>query len=493
MSVFQRLSALLPGSGRLATVDTARAAPPPSPLAPIDLQDPKQVAGIMEIGARVGDILLSSGTGNQDVRAQIRAVTAAYGLWYCHIAITFNTITIATTIGNDERTPVQIFRVSRKFETDFSKLAEVDRLIRSIQAGATTPAVAERVLDEIEARPRDYGFKTAMWGWALLGGSVAILLGGGLFVAAVAFITSLVIIVMNEVLARRGMPDFFLQIFGGVVATLPAAIIYELAQMAGWQIKPSQIIASCIIVLLAGLSLVQSLQDGMTGAAVTGSARFFDTLLMTAGVVAGVALGLKAAGFAGIVLPPMEATSPPNFTSRVVMVLASAVICAGFAIGCYGERMAVWVSAAAGILGASVYYFVFFPLGVGVVTASAASAAVVGLAGGLLARRFLIPPLITAISGITPLLPGLMLYRSMYALVTEQTLLGFTNLFLALAIGGSLAAGVVLGEWTARRIRRPQKFKPYAALRRARRFSFQALARAQRAGSTRGRMPKRPR
>lgn len=477
-----------PGQRRLSTVDAARAAPPPSPLAPVDLTDPGQVAGVLHIAARIGDILLSSGTGNQDARAQIHAVTSAYGLVYSHVAITMNTITIATTIGagTDKKIPVDVFRLSRNFTTDFSKLAEVDRLIRSIQAGATPPAIAEKVLDELEARPRDYGFKTAIWGWALFGGAAAVLLGGGWFVAVVAFITSFFIIGVNEILARRGLPTFFLQILGGFLATLPAAVIYEIAQQFGFQIKPSQIIASCIIVLVAGLSLVQSLQDGITGAAVTGSARFFETILLTAGIVAGVAVGIRAAGLFGIDLPPMETLTPPNFANAVALVIASAFVCAGFAIGCYGERSAMWVSAAAGMLGAGVYHLIFIPLGFGLVASSAASATVIGLAGGLLARRFLIPPLITAISGITPLLPGLMLYRAMYALLNEQALVGFTNLFLALTIGGALAAGVVFGEWIARRIRRPSTFRPYVALRRAGVTSFRALERANQQRGVRG-------
>lgn len=482
VGVLSRLSEILPGSGRLSTIDTARAAPPPSPLAPINLQDPAQVAGVMSIAARIGDILVGSGTGNRDAQAQVRAVTSAYGLIYCHIAITMNTIQLSASVGTGaNKQPVQVFRVARTPKTDFSKLAEVDRLIRSIQSGATGPDIAEKILDELEARPRGFGFRTAIWGWALLGGAVAILLGGGLFVAAVAFVASFVIIGLNEVLARRGLPDFFLQVLGGFIATLPAAVIYEFAQQFGIQIRPSQIIASCIIVLVAGLSLVQSLQDGMTHATITGSARFFDTILMTTGIVAGVAMGISAAGMFDIDLPPMEATSPPNFTGALVMVAASAVICAGFAVGVYGERSAIAVSMAAGMLGASTFHLIFLPLGMGTVMASGAAAVVIGLSGGLLARRFLIPPLITAIAGITPLLPGLMLYRAMYALLSEQTLVGFTNLFLALAIAGSLAAGVVLGEWMARRIRRPQDFRPYAALRRAGRFSFQALARRPKA------------
>lgn len=440
----------------------------------------------MSIAARIGDILVGSGTGNRDAQAQVRAVTSAYGLIYCHIAITMNTIQLAASVGiGPTRQPIQVFRVARTPSTDFSKLAEVDRLIRSIQSGATAPDIAEKILDELEERPRSHGFRTAIWGWALLGGAAAILLGGGIFVGTVAFFTSFLIIGLNEVLARRGLPTFFLQVMGGFIATLPAALIYEFAQQFGVQIRPSQIIASCIIVLVAGLSLVQSLQDGMTHASVTGSARFFDTILMTTGIVAGVATGISAAGVFDINLPQMEATPPPNFTGAVVMVIASAVICAGFAVGVYGEQSAVVVSMAAGALGASTFHLVFLPLGMGQVLASACAAVVIGLSGGLLARRFLIPPLITAIAGITPLLPGLLLYRAMYALLGEQTLTGFTNLFLALAIAGSLAAGVVLGEWLARRIRRPRDFRPYAAIRKAGRFSFQALARRQKTQSQR--------
>ena len=117
-----------------------------------------------------------------------------------------------------------------------------------------------------------------------------------------------------------------------------------------------------------------------------------------------------------------------------------------------------------------------FPFGVGAVIASASAAVIIGLAGGLLARRFLIPPLITAVAGITPFLPGLSVYRGMYAALNEQMLIGFTNIATALAIASGLAAGVVLGEWVARRLRRPPRLNPYRYFRAARRYSFQQMA-----------------
>ena len=114
------LRSLLGASGRIATIDSARAAPPPSPLAPIDLTDASQVAGVMEIAARIGDILLASGTANRDAAAQMHTVTTAYGLHYVHIDITKNTITMFTTIGQERRQPITMFWVTRGLDTDFS-------------------------------------------------------------------------------------------------------------------------------------------------------------------------------------------------------------------------------------------------------------------------------------------------------------------------------------------------------------------------------------
>ncbi|WP_261380062.1 threonine/serine exporter family protein, partial [Rhodococcus rhodochrous] len=91
---------------------------------------------------------------------------------------------------------------------------------------------------------------------------------------------------------------------------------------------------------------------------------------------------------------------------------------------------------------------------------------VIGFAGGLMARRALTPPLVVAVAGITPLLPGLALYRGLYAMLRNQMATGMTALFSAFGIGCALAAGVTLGEWLARRTRNPRGVLRVGALRR---------------------------
>lgn len=472
--LLQRVSKRWRAGGNLATIDTVKAAPPPSPLAPIDLTDPGQVAGVMDLAARIGHILLASGTSNRDTLAQIHAVTSAYGLHYTHVDITLNTITLFTAIGTEKKTPVSVFRVVNHMRTDFSKLSEVDRLIRSIQAGATPPEVAEKILDELTMAKPSYGPWVAVFGWGGLGAAASVLLGGTWLSAAIAFVLSVLIIAGSRWLGRRSLPLFFQNIFGGFFATFPVALLYEAAMGAGMRLAPSQVIAACLIVMLAGLTLVQSLQDGITGAPVTASARFFETFLFTGAIVGGVGAGMQAASLLGITLPALESANQLGYSATWVQVLAGTVASASFAVACYAELSAVVVSALTAAAGASMYYGVLLPMGIGPVIATATAATVISFAGGLLARRFLIPPLITAIAGITPMLPGLWIYRGMYAALNEQMLMGFTNIALALSICCSLAAGVVLGEWVARKLRRPQRFNPYKAFRRTRRYSFRA-------------------
>ena len=74
------------------TIDDVRTSPPPSVLAPVDLTDPAQVAAVMTIAARIGSILIANGTTSSDARASIHTVTSSYGLHYCHIDITVNTM-----------------------------------------------------------------------------------------------------------------------------------------------------------------------------------------------------------------------------------------------------------------------------------------------------------------------------------------------------------------------------------------------------------------
>ncbi|WP_426721678.1 threonine/serine exporter ThrE [Corynebacterium auriscanis] len=444
-------------TGNRATIDAIRLAPPPSPLAPVDLSDPAKVHAVMDLAARIGDQLLAAGTGNTDAKAQIRAIATAYGLHYTHVDITLNTITVYARF-NQNQPATSVFRVVHKVTTDFSRLTEVDRLVRSIVAGATPLEMAQQILFEIETSNLPFRNRYALLAWGGFAGSVGLLLGGGWIITFVACVTTIFTVFANAWLASKSLPVFFQNVLGGFASVIPAALTYAVGVELGFFLPPSLVIASCIVALLAGLTLVQALQDGITGAPVTSSARFFETLLQTGGIIAGIGAGIQAMAWIGITLPPIDTSQTSGeFGSVPLQIISGAFATIFFCIACFTERRATIVAGLTALVASTAFFLIQSVAGWSPMFANGTSALAVGFAGGLLSRRYMIPPQITAAAGITPLLPGLALYRGMSSMLSEQFVVGISNLALALATATTLAAGVVLGEWTARRIRRPRR------------------------------------
>ena len=442
-------------SGNRATIDAIRMAPPPSILAPIDFTDTSKIHAVMDLASRIGDLLLAAGTGNSDAKAQIRGITAAFGLHYVHVDITLNTITLYATY-DQSKNPASSFRVVHKLTTDFSRLTEVDRLVRSILRGGVRLEEAQKILFEIETSPLPYRNRYALGAWGFFAGAVALLLGGGWWVALLATATTIFTVFATAWLASKSLPVFFQNFIGGFIAVIPAGLAFRLADQIGVYLPPSLVVASCIVALLAGLTLVQALQDGVTGAPVTSSARFFETLLHTGGIISGIGTGIQLINFLGINLPPLDTSQTVGaFGSTTIQILAGAVATSFFCIACFTERQATIVASATSLVASFFYYLFINDWQLSPVAAGGMAAIIVGFTGGVLSRRFMIPPQITAAAGITPFLPGLALYRGMSSILNDQFVIGLSNLAIALATATALASGVVLGEWIARRIRRP--------------------------------------
>lgn len=458
-SVWERLR-LRRAKAPKATIDVVHA-PPLSPLAPVDFSDSNQVSCVLEIAARIGEILITAGCTNSDASDQAKAVTESFGLWNVHVDMTASRIKLFSNAGGDPSNPVVHVRVIKPSAQNFDRLSQADKLIRDIRAGRADIAEAQRRLDHIQYSPVPFGLMQVSLSWGVLGGAVAVLLGGGVAVTIISAFAATIIILLSEALGRAGLPIFFQNTVGGIFASFLATVSYHVADYYGVQLRPSTIIATSIIAMLAGLTLVQAIQNGVTAAPITANARFFDTVIITGGVVAGVGIGVILASKIGLALPPLETISPPNFASLSMRVAGSVFATCGFARACYANWSAVGISALTAFFGSSLYYFILIPAGVDHITSTAILATMIGLLGGLLARRFQVPPLIVAIAGVTPMLPGGTIYRGMYGLLHDQLLVGFSNMVFAFATATALSAGVVFGEWIARRLRRPRGLSQY--------------------------------
>ncbi|MCU1644283.1 MAG: hypothetical protein JWN03_4558 [Nocardia sp.] len=437
----------------------------PAPLQPIDLTDDATVTQVLDLAERVGEVVLSAGTAVMDTTAQIEFIASTYGLSKCDIDVTYNAIRISIDRGT-RMPPASTMRVVQYRSLDFTRLAAVDRLTRRIRRELVPPEEALAALEEITSAPHPYHRWISTFGWALMAAGVALLLNGGLLIAALSFATTTLIDRVNRRLNRRGLPFFFQHMVGGMIAAIPAVLVSTFASHL--KLDPVLIIAAGISVLLAGLQLFGAVEDAITGAPITAAARMLEVVMMTGGIIAGIVLTLRVSELLNLTTPTVDMAPARDLTNLPVKVLAGAITALAFALACYAERRALTTAAFSGAAAIAVY-LVVQNAGFGPIVSSGVAAIVVGLAGGLLARRALTPPLVVALAGITPLLPGLRVYRGLYALLNDEQLIGINQLFSAFAVGCALAAGVTLGEWFARDLRRPRIIPRLTTIRISRR------------------------
>jgi uncharacterized membrane protein YjjP (DUF1212 family) len=420
---------------------------PVAPEPPVEpTSDAREINAIMDLALRIGELLLSSGAGASDVSAAMNNVAWACGVRGFTADVTFTALTMAQQPSPEEPALIQIRQV-RYREVDYGDLTEVDQLIRDVVAGEVDRREAATRLNRISstghARPR--WLVTLALG--VMGGGVGMLLGGDWVVVLLAAVAAVLVEAIQRQLRRRRLPGFYQQVAGGLLATLIAVGVAATPA----EVSPSLVISSSIVMLLAGVNFLGAIQDALTGFPLTASARILEAFLATAGVVAGVSGGLQVADVFGVDLGPVDPGAYSTAATPVMMV-GGAIAAAAYAFSTHAPiRSLLPIAVVAGV-GVGVYAVVL-ERGFGIAWSSALAALLLGLASYPVASRVRIPSLVVVAAGITPLLPGLSIYRGLSLLATSAS-----GALLAMATAGAIAialsSGAILGEYLAQPIKR---------------------------------------
>ena len=286
-----------------------------------------------------------------------------------------------------------------------------------------------------------------------MGAGTSLLAGGGWVVVLTSIVSAAVIFRVLTALGRRGIPGFFAQAIGAAVPTVFAiglALVQESTSLMEG-VLPSLVVASGIVVLLAGLSLVGAAQDAIEGFYVTAGARVFQVIVLTLGIVVGIVVVLGVASRLGVVL----AISPESqiLAGPVVQLVAAAIIAAGWAVSSYTNVRSALFTALAGAAGWLVSLLVTNS-GTSAAFAAALAASVIGFGTQLTRQRFRFSALAVTTAAIVPLLPGRAVYRGLFEIVNGENgsglYQGLGTLLGAVGVGMGLAAGVSLGTYAAR-------------------------------------------
>jgi uncharacterized membrane protein YjjB (DUF3815 family) len=284
-------------------------------------------------------------------------------------------------------------------------------------------------------------------GSGMVGGGVALIFGGGVFVTAVAFLAGMTIDVLLRMMNRRRMPMFYQQTAGGFAATLLAVTAAALHS----DTDVSQVITASIVLLLSGIGFMGAIQDALSGFYLTAGARILEAMLATAGLIAGVSAGLATAPMLGVQIGQVRPGAVG--LADVPLILTGAVICAmAFAFTCYAPLRALPAIGMTALVGQFVNTVADVP-GAGKPWSAAIAAVAIGLVSYTIADRVRVPPLVVVVPSLVPMLPGLAIYRGLSNMSDGQTR-GVLFLASAAAVTIALAAGVILGEYLGQPVKR---------------------------------------
>src|SRR5699024_2354667 len=147
-----------------------------------------------------------------------------------------------------------------------------------------------------------------------------------------------------RVLRRWGLPYIFQQAAGAVIATTVAITLLWGQHTFDWDrtlLPPSLVVASGIVVLLAGMQLVGAAEDAISGYPLTAAAKSFEVALYTIGIVVGIGFVLDVGRRLGVPLSigDVFGNAPPG----LVQILCGGVIAGAWAVASYTRASDIWL------------------------------------------------------------------------------------------------------------------------------------------------------
>ena len=419
--------------------------------------DERTVPRVLDLATRIGESMFAVGASAHEVTLAITRVCDAYGMRGVQVDVTYNSITVSFHLSG-EVWPETLVRVVRVTAPDHAKLQRVQALVADIDGGLDLES-ARTTFRAIRRMPFRYQQPVVIVARALLAVGVSIMLGASPIIVGLTFVAALCAALTQAGLARLRVPLFFSQIAGGFVTTVVAVVVSALGT-AGIEpfvgIRPSIIVASGIVLMLAGLTVVGAAQDAIDGFALTAGGRILDLTMQTLGVVIGILVGLEFGGVLGFTMG-LPDDDPAPFGPLVNQFAGAIIIAVAVAVFNGAGLRIILVSA---LLSAVTLagYSASVALNLHPAAASAIGALLASFLGMLIARNLHVPSVAVTTAAIVPLVPGVAVFQGLLEMVhaagtSTGMLLAGGSLIDAAVIGIGLASGASLGLYLGTPVR----------------------------------------
>ena len=381
---------------------------------------------ITRLCIETGLLLLQHGAESALVENLTRRLGLVLGVRSVEVALMANAITVTTLSENHCITTV---RRNEDRGINMHMVTEAQRAVLAVEAGELDGAGFRARLEAI--KPQRY----PRWQVALMIGlscaCFARLAGADWTGCVLTFAASAVAMVVRQLVAARHfnpLVTFFVTAF---VATSIAGqgLLHQIGT------TPRLAMASCVLLLVPGFPMINSVSDMVKGYLNTGLSRGMMATLLGSATSAGIMLAITVWHFPahGVLAAPV---ADGNIWAMLLKNMALAAVPAvGFALVFNVPVGALGYCAAGGAIGRG-GRFLLLTAGLPIELATFVAAAVVSLLGVYIAQRLRAHPKVFTVAAMIPMIPGVAFFTTLSAVVEIQN--GFTPELLATAVTSGL-------------------------------------------------------
>ena len=243
----------------------------------------------MDIMLELGEELLSSGAEVNRVEDTLCRIGFAYGAKKVNVFVITSSI-VMTVIFSDDEELTCTRRIMRSVSTNLSRLEQLNNLSRICNEHTPDIGEVKARLKEITTHKPTKFFEYT--GSILASGAFAVFFGGTIFDGIAAAFFGAIICLLSRIFApvcpNRVFYYFSTALLVGIGISITASLITLL--------HSDKIMIGDIMLLIPGIAITNSIRDMLIGDTLSGTMRFFESLIWAVAIAGGFMLAIAVTG-----------------------------------------------------------------------------------------------------------------------------------------------------------------------------------------------------
>ncbi len=369
-----------------------------------------------------GLILMASRAETNRVEDTVSRILKTSGLPITEAFVLPTGITI--TLSDNKDMTICVNKRTAPGEVNINKIHEVNQVSRDFCSGVKNLEESYTRLKEINEE-KSMPLWIKLIGSSLASGGFSVVFGGSVLDGVSSLIIGLILGLCLHYVKKILQKDFLTIAICSFIVAFLGVLFPWVAIKLNISISPQYIISGCLMPLVPGVAITNSVRDVLSGDFLSACARAVEAVMIAAAIALGVSGGLYVSEIVGLSNSEMGFVLDINRGSLPLDILYGAISIViaviGFIYLMEIPRKYIIQCCITGCM-AWVCFIVFDYAEINTVWSTFLATLVAELVSYIFARLYKAPVITFLIAGIIPLVPGIYIYRAAYFFVIRSPL-----------------------------------------------------------------------